>query len=106
MCHASRTDLQLAGQPTPASPTSERTAAVQIADGIGHAVLWEEANGRTSLMPHFLQAQPLRRTVGKGGYGSVRVPLSDARVRAVLPCNTVHVALIGSASAHVTGTDS
>jgi hypothetical protein len=45
-----------------------------MTDTVGHALMWEEVNGHTALVPHFLQAQNLRRTVGKGGFGTVRAP--------------------------------
>jgi hypothetical protein len=58
----------------PAPVSSERSLAVQMTDSVGHALMWEEVNGHTALVPHFLQAQNLRRTVGKGGFGTVRAP--------------------------------
>jgi hypothetical protein len=79
MCHARLADLQLAGQLIPASVISERTTVVQIADGIAHAVLWEEINGRTSLVPRFPKTSTSARRRGRGAMEAYASPCQHAR---------------------------
>jgi hypothetical protein len=89
VCHENHTNLPRAGQPIPAPVSSERSLAVQMTDTVGHALMWEEVNGHTTLVLHFMQAKNLRRKVGKGGfpvgrYG--RLHFARMPVRASLLC--------------------